>query len=56
MEMKISRQELDERLANGTAIYIGCDGEIDAYHIALGEWKSGEFSGQLMGYCEVPCE
>ena len=46
--MTISRQELNAMLANGTAIYIGCDGEVNAYHIVLGEWD--------VRYCEVPCE
>lgn len=56
METKISRQDLSAMLANGTAVHIGCDGEVDVYHIALGEWESGECSGELVGYCEVPCE
>ena len=56
METIISRQDLDQMLANGTAVYIGCDGNVDVYHIALGEWESGECSGQLIGYCEVPCD
>ena len=56
MEKKISRQELNAMLANGTATYIGCDGEVDVYHIVVGKWESGECSGWDVRYCEVPCE